>query len=94
MQCHELEFNQVSSFLINVRVVLSVFLLPSRIVCQQRRWLQAPTEQKIATTHLSVTDQYGNIVSWTTSVEQNLGCAVTVPGESPVSSAQHSTVFE
>ena len=46
----------------------------------QTRWRAGPLEEKIATTHFSVADQFGNVVSWTTTIEVNLGSGITVPG--------------
>jgi len=41
---------------------------------------QSPTLPKRGTTHLVVADQYGNMVSMTTTIEENFGSGVVVPG--------------
>lgn len=38
------------------------------------------TSGKSGTTHFSIADAFGNVVSWTTTIEENLGAAVVVPG--------------
>ena len=37
-------------------------------------------EKGVHTTHFSVVDKWGNIVSWTTTIEQTWGTGITVPG--------------
>jgi len=37
-------------------------------------------EKGIYTTHFSVVDKWGNVVSWTTTIEQTWGTGITVPG--------------
>lgn len=37
-------------------------------------------EKGVHTTHLSVVDKWGNVVSWTTTIEQTWGTGITVPG--------------
>jgi len=40
----------------------------------------APATQKQSTTHWSATDQWGNVISFTSTIEENLGSTVVVPG--------------
>ena len=44
--------------------------------------LGPPTEQRegVHTTHLAVVDRWGNIVTWTTTIESAFGSGITVPG--------------
>jgi len=37
-------------------------------------------EKGVHTTHFSVVDKWGNVVSWTTTIEQTWGTGITVPG--------------
>lgn len=39
-----------------------------------------PTSPKAGTTHFSVVDSQRNVIAWTTTIEENLGSAVAVPG--------------
>ena len=43
-------------------------------------WAKPPESQLSGTTHFTVADRFGNIVSCTTTVESGMGSAVVVPG--------------
>jgi len=38
------------------------------------------TDTELGTTHISIIDRYGNVVSMTTTIEENLGSGVVVDG--------------
>ena len=44
------------------------------------RYASAPESDKKGTTHLVVADRFGNVVSMTTTIEENFGSGVVVPG--------------
>ena len=44
------------------------------------RYAPAPESDKKGTTHLVVADRFGNVVSMTTTIEENFGSGVVVPG--------------
>ncbi len=44
------------------------------------RSARVPDTEGLSTTHLSVTDRWGNIVAYTLTIEQTGGSAITVPG--------------
>ena len=45
-----------------------------------QRYAPAPESEKRGTTHLVVADRWGNVVSMTTTIEENFGSGVVVPG--------------
>ena len=44
------------------------------------QYAQAPESEKRGTTHVVVADRWGNVVSMTTTIEENFGSGVVVPG--------------
>ncbi|MBC7633487.1 gamma-glutamyltransferase [Aeromicrobium sp.] len=48
--------------------------------CATTRTIEKPDTENVSTTHLSVVDRWGNAASYTLTIEQTGGSAMTVPG--------------